>query len=273
MDSDHRTSGERHGPSADAFRDSVRNEDPTAWGTRANTAAMPPSEWERPGVATDATTLGATTPAAAPAPVAGDASVASYVPPRTEERVTEREVVPARTVDAEPPVDRPRFSIGATFLGWSVAAFFTLVFSAIALGVAGGGAASDGVIDFQSLALASLVGYLIAAFLAYLIGGYAAGRISLWNGVWHGLGTVAWAVLFAVVAVVAGTYLADAANLGVRFDLSGITGYGLLAIGLSLLAMLAGAALGGRLGERYHAARGHARTHGRRVGRHRVRPQ
>ncbi|HVM46020.1 MAG TPA: hypothetical protein VM582_08810, partial [Candidatus Thermoplasmatota archaeon] len=168
----------------------------------------------------------------------------------------------AARVAAEPPVGRRRFSIGATFLGWSVAAFFTIVFSVIVLAALGGAEARDGVMDLENFALGNFIGYLVAAFLAYLIGGYAAGRIALWNGVGHGLGTVAWAVLFAALALLAGAYAADALNVAMPagvagFDATALSGVAIGAILLSLLAMLLGAALGGRLGERYHVARGH----------------
>lgn len=174
-------------------------------------------------------------------------------------------------VDSEPPVGRPRFSLGATFLGWAVAAFFTIVFTAVALALTGTSELRDGTISVADLAITGLIGYLVAAFLANVIGGYAAGRIALWNGVWHGLGTVAWAVLFALVAVLASLYATDALNIGTTLDLSEITTAGLLAIGLSLLAMIAGAALGGRLGERYHE-RADAVGRRREVRGHRGRP-
>lgn len=272
-------------PLPDAFHDAVVDEDPSRWGTRGE---MRDAREHQAMRAPDAGTPVATTRSAgwghptvaeasvparpAKAPLAGESDVA-HVPAR-DERVVERERVPRAGVETEAPVDRPRFSLGATFLGWAVAAFFTVVFSAIALGVLGGAQVQDGTIDVGSFAVTTLIGYLVAAFLAYLIGGYAAGRISLWNGTWHGLGTVAWAVAFAAIAVAATTYFADVFDLGAlapNVDLSGLTGAGILAIALSLLAMLAGAALGGRLGERYHEV-GDARAwHGREARGHRRR--
>jgi hypothetical protein len=177
---------------------------------------------------------------------------------RRDRIVSDRGVV----AHAEPPVERRRFSLGATFLGWCVAAFFTLVGAAllaIVLGALGyNEAATDGLGtgDIQSLGIANLVGYLVVAFLAYLIGGYAAGRIALWDGVRHGMLTVAWAALFAILAVAGATYLADTFNVGAYvpsgIDLGNLGLYGILAIVLSLAAMLGGAALGGKMGERYH---------------------
>lgn len=222
---------ERHGPSAEAFHDPVVKEDPSRWG---------PHEREH------ATTTSSTT--------------------ATKSRTTTMS-----GINAEPPVRRPTVSIGATFLGWVVAAFFTFVFSAIALALMGA-EAIDGTVALGTLAWSTLLGYLVASFLAYVIGGYTAGRISLWNGVSHGLGTVAWAVLFAIAGILAGTYLSNVFDLAIRVDLANVTTYAVLAIVLALLAMLAGAALGGRLGERYHAVSPRAIWRGRTVGRRRGRP-
>lgn len=266
-------------PTPDAIRDSVRAEDPSHWGTRQRDHDRSVA---REGYQPNTSPL-------ASGPVATDPTVAGYTGTTTaaSDRLGGGRVIEERgriahaepVVRADPPVERRRFSIGATFLGWAVAAFFTLVFSTIGLGLVGGEAFNnDGQISFSDangIVIGSLVAYLVASFLAYLIGGYAAGRIALWDGIKHGLGTVGWAVLFALVAVVAGTYLADTLNVQnylAGFDLSAITGETVLAIVLSLAAMLGGAALGGKLGERYHD-----RVHGidrraHRAGRMRGRP-
>lgn len=308
----------RRRPSPDAIRDSVRAEDPSTWGardlarhdsTRHESTSTTRSERRLDDATTFAegytpptTPVGSTTSG----PVATDPTPATYtgtpVTPigtgvgvshhdttsgsgnsirASDDRYTSDRVIEerGRVAHAEPPVERRRFSLGATFLGWAVAAFFTLVFSTIGLSLVGGSAFNDdGQLSFSDangILIGSLVAYLIAAFLAYLIGGYAAGRIALWDGVKHGLGTVGWAILFALLAVIAGTYLADTLNVQnylAGFDFGDLTGETVLAIVLSLAAMLGGAALGGKLGERYHD-RVHGidrRTH--RAGRIRGRP-
>lgn len=181
-----------------------------------------------------------------------------------------------RTIRSDAPMERRPFSLGATFLGWAVAAFFTLVFLAIAGIVLGaayleGGADDVRSLDINTLGLANFAVYLVATFLAFVIGGYAAGRIALWDGVKHGLGTVGWAVLFALLAVLAGATLADdfAAFTNVTLDTSTITTGMIIGVVATLVAQLAGAALGGAMGERYHD-----RVHGidtRRVGSRRTR--
>lgn len=156
-------------------------------------------------------------------------------------------------------MERRGFSVGATFLGWSVAAFFTLVFLAIAGILLGakdlsGGAEEMVSLDASEVGLANLAIYLVATFLAFVIGGYAAGRIAIRDGMAHGLAIVGWAVLFGLVGLLAGATLADdiAAFTNVRLDRGSITIGVVAGVLATLIAQLAGAALGGSLGERYH---------------------
>jgi uncharacterized membrane protein len=185
------------------------------------------------------------------------------------EPVASRRVVDDPAADTGRPVrsravggvpDRGRFSIGATFLGWAVASFFTLVFTGIALLALGTGAAQagdDGLTsgDVTTLTVAGFIGLLVAMFLAYLIGGYAAGRIAHWDGAKHGAGVPVWTILFGLLALLAGTVLGPqvAGYLGPympNLDAGALTGYGVLAILAMLVVDFAGAILGGILGAR-----------------------
>lgn len=241
----------RSHPEARAFRDAVRDEDPVAWphapsrgGSYTADRAPPRDTATTPRT----TTTGAGAASARPAPA------------HEETRVIGRADAPAWREAVEPPVGRRRFSLGATFLGWAVATFFTFIAFTIvagALGIAGGQEAVAGGLESGEIAnVATLagIGALVATFVAFLIGGYAAGRIALWDGVPHGLGIVAWTVLFALVGFAVGTfYGADIVALtGFELDLAGLTGPTIVGLVLTLVAMLAGAALGGRIGERYH---------------------
>lgn len=189
---------------------------------------------------------------------------------RMEDRI-ERERV-AEPAPAAPAYERRvvttaheprRFSLGATFLGWAVASFFTLLFTAIVIGIVGGATAGDGTFglgdeNVTNVAIGALVGLLIAVFLAYLIGGYNAGRISRWDGGKHGAAIVGWTILFAILAAIVtyagmttfnlGAYLAP---VGLDFaDPATLTTYGILVLVLVLAAMIGGGYLGGKLGER-----------------------
>ncbi|HWH09033.1 MAG TPA: hypothetical protein VNX21_07515 [Candidatus Thermoplasmatota archaeon] len=165
----------------------------------------------------------------------------------------------------EERVDRPvgarPFSIAAGFFGWAVASFFTLVLATLVLALlgaaaydaTGGGATGVTADTFNSLTTSGLVGLLVALFLAYLLGGYAAGRIGLWHGVGHGVAVVAWTVLFTILTIALGAWLGDAVaglNLVPAIDWGDLAGPTLVGILLSLAAMLGGAILGAKLGTR-----------------------
>lgn len=166
-------------------------------------------------------------------------------------------------VAAEPPVGTPRFSLGATFLGWACASFVSLVLLAIVVGALGTTAANDQYYgdglsngDMNALGTVGFVGFVVATFIAYFVGGYAAGRISLWRGTTHGVATAAWLLLAGIVLYVGGTYLNTVAsgyvNVVLPYTAGQLTTAGLVWALLTLVAAALGGALGGRLGERYH---------------------
>lgn len=151
----------------------------------------------------------------------------------------------------------PGFSLGATFLGWCVASFLTFVF----LGLVGlavtpqvleamNGSITVG--EAQQAGIITAIGALLAIFIAYLIGGYAAGRISLWRGMLHGAIVPVWtilvAILSAVLAAVTTTNFTFVVPAGV--DVGDLTAAGVLAGVITLAAMFGGAILGGLLGQR-----------------------
>lgn len=190
---------------------------------------------------------------------------------RTTRPVTARG---ATVVDREPA---PGFSIGATFLGWAVASFFTLVLLGLVSALLGGALANDGAVDANEAANGGVtlaIGSAIAIFLAYLVGGYAAGRIALRNGMAHGAATVAWTVLFAVIAAFAGAALANYyAPVIPALDpdaVRTVTTGTLVSLGIAFLCALLGGALGGRLGERYHERHADAYGSRRRIDRGRT---
>lgn len=187
--------------------------------------------------------------------------------------------VEERIVDETPPA-RP-FSLAAGFFGWSVAAFFTLLLSTLVLAFVGSAAfdATDaGTTDlttetWNDLTTVGTMGLLISLFVAYLLGGYAAGRIGLWHGTGHGLAVVAWTVLFALVTVgLTAAYGSTVADLYVTptIEWSDLTGAAVVGLLVALAAMLAGAVLGANLGTRPNATEGVLDRRG--LGRVRGRP-
>jgi hypothetical protein len=110
----------------------------------------------------------------------------------------------------------------------------------------------------QELSIASLAGGIVTLFLAFLIGGWAAGRIARYDGPTNGLMTGVWTIVLG--AVLSGL----AAWLGSEYDVfrnlnmpqwlsqDALTA-GAIASGIAAAAaMLLGGWLGGRWGERYH---------------------
>lgn len=186
-----------------------------------------------------------------------------------------------RIVTTDAPLARRPFSIAAGFFGWAVASFFTLVLSTIVLAFIGASAyditdAGANGLDastFNDLTTTGLIGLVIALFLAYALGGYAAGRIGLWHGVGHGVAVVAWSVLFSVIAVALALTLGDsvdALNLVPRVDWNDLTTPTLVGLLVALVTMLLGAILGAKLGTRTDTAEDALER--RRVGRSRGRP-
>jgi hypothetical protein len=182
-----------------------------------------------------------------------------------DDDVTTRRTVTERTA-APVVVDRARggFSFGSVVTGVLVAFGAFIVLSALIGAVMAMLGMTEGTInatDFRNATIGAGIGLVLAQFLAYLWGGYTAGRMARGSGVLNGIlvpivAIVLVALLGAIVAAVAGNInvQAEATNVEANLplplsDLADIgTGVG---IGV-LIAMLLGGALGGHLGSRWH---------------------
>ena len=135
--------------------------------------------------------------------------------------------------------------------------------TAVLLGGIGAGAGSygyqlgrDNVTD--ELSIAGLVAGLSALILAFLIGGWVAGRVARYDGGRNGLLTAVWFVLLAAATAALGAWAGDKydvfgnVNLPQWFDNDAYTGAAIATGVLALAVMLGAGWLGGRLGERYH---------------------
>ena len=171
-------------------------------------------------------------------------------------REEHREVVPDRT--------RGGVSFWSVLSGVLVAFGAFIVLSAIigailtASGVTAGGIESSEAAD---AGLAVVIGLIVAQFLAYMWGGYTAGRMARGSGILNGVLVPILALVFVVIlgAIIAGVTgmspdaaAADVNSASLPLPLSNLselaTGLG---IGL-LVAMLLGGALGGGMGARWH---------------------
>ena len=112
--------------------------------------------------------------------------------------------------------------------------------------------------DVEDISLASLIGGLVTLFIAFLVGGWAAGRMARYDGGKNGLMTAVWAiVLAAVLSVLAAVFGAEYDVLG-RVDLpqpfsrDALTLAGIVSALIAIATMLLGGFLCGKWGERYH---------------------
>lgn len=155
---------------------------------------------------------------------------------------------------------------GAAFFGWLSANGFAVLLIALlsAAGVAVGltqgvPTADQATEEANTIGLAGGIAVLVLLFLAYLAGGYVAGRMSRFDGAKQGIGV--WLVGLLAVIVIA----VIAAVLGSKYDVLGqlnlpripidsgtLTTGGAIALVAAVVVTLVGAILGGLLGTRYH---------------------
>lgn len=201
----------------------------------------------------------------APAQVAATNAQAPQVIPTV---AAERTVV-----DSGTPVPEDRGSIyrreraeyggikfGVAFFGWLTATGLTAILSAIVAGVVAalGVDQSRNKNSFGTALVAAIV-LLVVIFVAYLAGGYVAGRMARFAGVKQGVAVWIWGVvvagLLAVIAAIAGPRLDILSPAGIlpaiSFDGSQVLGTVLTVAGAVIVALLA-AIVGGVAGMRFH---------------------
>jgi hypothetical protein len=173
---------------------------------------------------------------------------------------------------------RDRFGgmkFGACFFGWLTATGTAVILTALLAAIGAGVGLTRDLDADQPLAgppTAGLVGSIVLLaiiFVAYLAGGYVAGRMARFNGVKQGVGVWLWAIIVAVVVAVLS--LIAGSQLNLSGDLSGflrlpvnqaqMTTGGLIVAVLVLVVALVGAILGGLAGMRFHR-RIDSATHG-----------
>ena len=158
---------------------------------------------------------------------------------------------------------------GAAFFGWLSANGLAVLLLAIlsAAGVAFGlsqvsnadQAAQQATAQAGTIGLTGGIALLVVLFLAYLAGGYVAGRMARFDGIRQGLAVWIIGLLVVVLLAVLGTVLGAQYNVLSQLNLPSIpvsgdtaTTAGIISGVAALLASLLGALLGGKLGTRYH---------------------
>jgi len=166
-------------------------------------------------------------------------------------------------------VQRARFGgikWGAAFFGWlsanGLAVILIALLSAagVALGLANGvNTANDAAAKAGTLGLGGGIAVLVVLFLAYLAGGYVAGRMARFDGARQGLAVWFIGLIVVVLLAAAGALLGAKYNVLQQLNLPRIpvnegtaTTAGIITLVAILLVTLLGAVLGGKLGDRYH---------------------
>jgi hypothetical protein len=155
---------------------------------------------------------------------------------------------------------------GAAFFGWLTANGLAVILVALlsAAGVALGLAqnvdtADEAAQQAETLGIGGGIAILVILFLAYLAGGYVAGRMARFDGARQGLAV--WIVGLLVVLVLAGVGVVLGSQYNVLqplnlpripIDEGTATTAGIITLVAILLVTLLGAMLGGKLGDRYH---------------------
>jgi hypothetical protein len=166
-------------------------------------------------------------------------------------------------------VQRARFGgikWGAAFFGWLTANGLAVILIAllsaagVALGLANGvDTADEAAEQAQTLGIGGGIAILVVLFLAYLAGGYVAGRMARFDGARQGLAV--WIVGLVVVLVLAGAGAVLGAQYNVfsqlnlpriPIDEGTATTAGIITLVAILVVTLVGAVLGGKMGDRYH---------------------
>ncbi|RBY91931.1 hypothetical protein DQ237_19150 [Blastococcus sp. TF02-8] len=158
---------------------------------------------------------------------------------------------------------------GAAFFGWLSANGLAVILLAIlsAAGVAFGltqissadQAAQQATDQADTIGIAGGIALTVVLFLAYLAGGYVAGRMARFDGLKQGLAVWLIGLLIVAALAIAGAVLGSEYNVLSQLNMptvpvSGdtLTTAGIIAGIVALLITLLGAVLGGKLGERYH---------------------
>jgi len=155
---------------------------------------------------------------------------------------------------------------GAAFFGWLSANGLAVLLIALvsAAGVAVGltqgvPSAGEATANAGSIGIGGGIALLVVLFLAYLAGGYVAGRMARFDGVRQGIAVwvigLVVVILLAVLGVVFGSEYNVLAQLNlprIPIDEGTATTAGIVALVAVLVVTLLGAIVGGKLGDRFH---------------------
>jgi hypothetical protein len=155
---------------------------------------------------------------------------------------------------------------GAAFFGWlsanGLAVLLVALLSAagVAIGLTQGVPSTDDAVqEADTIGVVGGIVLLAILFLAYLAGGYVAGRMARFDGARQGIAVWVIGLLVVIALAVLGLVFGSEYNVLQQLNLPRIpidegtaTTGGIIALVAVLLVTLAGAVVGGKLGDRYH---------------------
>jgi MFS family permease len=110
----------------------------------------------------------------------------------------------------------------------------------------------------QDLSTWSLVGGVAVLFVAYVVGGWAAGRIARYDGIRNGFATGIWTLVLGAILAGLGAWIDSEydvfrnVELPQWFESDALTTAAIISGIAAIAAMFAGGIIGGLWGERYH---------------------
>jgi hypothetical protein len=171
-----------------------------------------------------------------------------------------------RTAGADPyaGIHAARERFGGVDIPASLVGMLTALSTVIIL--AGLVGAAFGVVGYQTgleenaedLSTGSLIGGIAILFVAYLIGGWAAGRIARYDGARNGFATGVWTLIFAAILAALGAWAGaeydvfENVELPQWFDEDALTTTAIISGVAAIAAMFVGGIVGGMWGGRYH---------------------
>lgn len=110
----------------------------------------------------------------------------------------------------------------------------------------------------EDLSLWSMIGGIAVLFVAYVIGGWAAGRIARYDGARNGFATGVWTLVLGAILAGLGAWagseydIFENVDLPQWFDTDAFTTAAIISGVAAVAAMFAGGIIGGLWGEHYH---------------------
>jgi hypothetical protein len=159
-------------------------------------------------------------------------------------------------------VARDRFGgvdIPASIVGMLTALSTTLILAGLVGAAVGAVGYQTGLEqNAEDLSTWSMIGGVAVLFVAYLIGGWAAGRMARYDGARNGFATGVWTLVFAAILAGLGAWIDSEydvfrnVELPQWFTTDAFTAAAIVSGVAAILAMFVGGVLGGLWGERYH---------------------